>query len=192
MRASVCIDIDNVIANTDEVLRSVIRKHSQQGVNLQYQDVVCFDYAFCRDDQGLKIDKEEWCLIHDEFTSNHLACIKPVEGIQDHLRKLAEIFEIHLATTRLEHGREETRRWLLSHSIPHYRLHFATHGEKHLLKEKFVAAIEDDREQALAFYVSGVQAFLVAHPWNAIGPHSPIKRMNNWEELAGALLSLSL
>ena len=43
MSGSICIDIDNVIAKTDEVLRSVIQTHSRHGVDLRYEDVVCFD-----------------------------------------------------------------------------------------------------------------------------------------------------
>lgn len=187
MRGSICIDIDNVIAETDEVMRSVIRTHSRQGVNLRYEDVVCFDYWLCSDSQGRRIDRDEWRLIHEEFTSNHLARILPAERVQEHLQLLAQNFDIHLATSRLEHGHESTREWLETHSIPHHHLHFVRHGEKHLLEQTFVAAVEDDREQATAFFASGIPAYLIAHPWNTVGPHSPIKRVNGWEEITEAL-----
>ena len=101
MRGSICIDIDNVIAKTDEVMRSVIRAHSRRGVDLQYEDVVCFDYWLCRDSQGRRIDRNEWDLIHREFTFNYLSRISPVDGVQEYLQRLAKWFDVHLTTSRL-------------------------------------------------------------------------------------------
>lgn len=192
MNGTICIDIDNVIAKTDEVMRSVIRMHSRHGVDLRYEDVVCFDYWLCRDSLGRRIDRDEWNLIHEEFTSNHIARISPVQGVQEILGALAHRFDVHLATTRLEQAHEATREWLKTHSIAHDHLHFARHGEKHLLDHAFVAVIEDDREQAVAFYASGIPAYLIAHPWNTVGPHSPIKRMSGWEEIIETLLGSDL
>ena len=188
MKGSICIDIDNVVAKTDEVMRSVIRANSRRGVDLRYEDVVCFDYWLCRDSEGRRIDRDEWGLIHEEFTSNHLTRISPFDGIQEHLRLLARKFEIHLATSRLEHGHEATREWLETYSIPHDHLHFVRHGEKHLLDQELVAIIEDDREQAIACFASGIPAYLIAHPWNTVGQHSPIKRIAGWEEITKDLL----
>lgn len=192
MKPIICIDIDNVVAQTDEVMRSVIRTHSCRGVDLRYEDVVCFDYWLCRDANGRRIDRNEWTLIHEEFTSNHLMRIEPFEGVVEHLNRLANTFDIHLVTSRLGHGRKATREWLEKHSIPHDHLHFAQHGEKHLLDEAFAAAVEDDREQAIAFFASGIPAYLMAHPWNSVGSHNPIDRLNSWEEISGALLTLEL
>lgn len=192
MKGSICVDIDNVVSNTDEVMRSVIQTHSRHGVDLQYEDVVCFDYWLCRDSHGRRIDRNEWASIHHEFTSNHLTRISCVEGVQEHFQLLAHRFDIHLVTSRLEHGHEITREWLDTHSIPYNRLHFTRHGEKHLLHQEFVAAVEDDREQATAFYARGITAYLIAHPWNTVGPHSPIKRMSGWDEITEALLKSDL
>ena len=62
-----CIDIDNVIARTDEVMRRVIRDHTAGRVNLNYADIIEFDYHRCKDRNGCSITKDEWNALHDLF-----------------------------------------------------------------------------------------------------------------------------
>ncbi|MBA7648685.1 hypothetical protein ES703_56473 [subsurface metagenome] len=186
----ICVDIDNVIAKTDEVMRKVIRAHSRLHVDLAYEDVVCFEYWMCRDRAGRRFDKGEWAEIHRAFTDNHLLEILPFDNVTHHLKIISGRFDVHLATSRLDDGQEETRVWLSRHGIPYEKLHFVPEGTKHLIDEQFVAAIEDDREQGYAFYSKGICVFLLAHPWNTVGPHSPLKRVTDWEELTHELLNL--
>ena len=185
----ICVDIDNVVARTDDVLRGVIREFSKDHVDLAYEDVVCFDYWLCRDSRGRRFDRGEWNGIHREFILNHIMRIAPVENIQSHLARVAQCYEIHLATSRPEEGREDTVRWLCEHNIPYLNLHFVRNGEKHLISNDFHIAVDDDREQGYAFFAKGVRTFLLAHPWNEICPHSPLSRVANWEELTSQLLS---
>lgn len=183
------MDIDNVVARTDEVLREVIRECSKDHVDLSYEDVVCFDYWLCRDSLGRRFDKREWGKIHRKFILNDLMRIAPVKNVQSHLARVGERFEIHLATSRPDEGREDTLRWLREHNIPYSDLHFVKNGEKHLIQNDFDIAVDDDREQGYAFFAKGVRAFLLAHPWNEIRAYSPLRRVADWEELAGQLLS---
>jgi len=186
------VDIDNVIAKTDEVMRKVIYEHSRSQVDLDYEDVVCFEYWKCRDGSGRRFDKSQWKKIHEEFTHNYLLKIMPFDNVAQNLGILGKKFEIHLATSRLDDGQKTTRVWLSQHDIPYKKLHFVQEGTKHLIDEPFVAAIEDDREQGYAFYSKGVHVFLLAHPWNVVGSHSPLRRVTDWELLTHELLNLSL
>lgn len=153
-REALCIDIDNVVAATDAVMREVIREHSRQKVDLKYEDVVCFEYWLCRDAKGRRLDRGEWDIVHRVFTREHLPRIRPVTGARTGLERLASKYEIHLVTSRLAEGKAETAKWLIDHEIPHNELHFSRHGEKHLISKKFAAAIDDDREQGYAFFCS--------------------------------------
>ena len=54
--SSICVDIDNVVARTDDVMREVIRECSQDRVDLVCEDVVCFDYWMCRDGLGRRFE----------------------------------------------------------------------------------------------------------------------------------------
>lgn len=190
VRPAICVDIDNVLAKTDEVMRQVIRVHSSSHVDLAYNDVVCFEYWMCRDGAGRRFDKREWTKIHREFTHNHLLQILPFDNVSHHLETLSERFNVHLATSRLNDGQEATRVWLKQHGIPYKKLHFVQEGTKHLIDEQFVAAIEDDREQGYAFHNNGVYVFLLRHPWNTVNPYSPLKRVTDWEQLTNELLNL--
>ncbi len=185
--ATICVDIDNVVAKTDDVMRSVIRSTSRTGVDLAYEDVVRFDYWLCRDSLGRRMDRGEWSAIHKEFTRNHLHRIAPMPDVQQHLQDLRGKFAVHLVTSRLIEGKGATVDWLTQHQIPYDELVFVEHGAKHLLQTDFAVAVEDDWEQAFLLQNSGVQVILMAHPWNDRGPHSPLKRVCDWAGVARAV-----
>ena len=178
----ICVDIDNIVAQTDEVMREVIRDFSTDKVHLGYDDVVCFDYRLCRDKVGRRIEKDEWEKIHEEFTRNHLLRIRPLDGVREHLKTISKNFEIHLATSRLAGSHQYTLQWLEKHKIPYHDLHHVRSGEKHLIPVRFVASFEDDREQAYAFYTKGIRSFLLAHPWNHVEKFSPLLRVEGWKD----------
>ena len=180
-----CIDIDNVIAQSDSVMRQLIKKHSAANVQLDYDDVVDFDYCKCHDKKGNSITKEEWRKIHEEFSKeSNIMRIEPIHGACEYLKQLSEEkFELHLATSRLPTARIPTIKWLEFHSFPSHWLHFVKSMEKHIVLQGFDAIIEDDREQAAKFTELGTQSFLLAHPWNEILNGSRIIRVNNWQDL---------
>ncbi len=159
-RPRLCIDIDNVLARTDEVMRRVIRAHTAGRVDLCYEEVQEFDYCRCKDARGHSITKEEWQEIHALFSEpRYLWLIQPVDGVQDCLRGLNEKYELHLATARLPEARRTTIEWLEAHDFPPHSLHFLRHGEKHLSLGEFAAGVEDDRAQAEAFANSGTPCY---------------------------------
>src|SRR5262245_7093649 len=192
-RGRLCIDIDNVIAQTDEVIRRVICDFTGGRVNLDYIHIVEFDYHKCMDSNSCSITEDEWKSIHDLFSEpRYLWTIQPVEGVQDCLRTLGEMFDIHLATSRLMKARGTTIEWLKYYKFPPHDLHFIRHGEKHVSLGKFVAAVEDHYEQAIEFAKSSTLCYLVEHPWNRNKP--PVKNVHwtkGWSELSKQLLDLA-
>ena len=188
----ICMDIDNVIARTDEVMREVIREHSMDSVDLTYEDIVHFDYWKCEDSLGRSFHKSEWEKIHEEFTRKYLPKISPYENARECLIKISERFEIHLATSRLKIGRKHTVEWLAQHDIPYRGLHFVTHREKHRINHDFIAAVDDDIEQGYLFHNKGIRVFLYAHPWNSIDSDSPLVRVADWHELTNEIIRLDL
>jgi 5'(3')-deoxyribonucleotidase len=188
MKQLICVDIDNVLARTDEVMREVIRLCSKDEVDLRYEDIIEFDYWNCVDRNGRCFARTEWENIHTEFTRKYIPCIQPFNGVQEYLRKLSDKFEIHVATSRLSEGYTATKDWLVAHNIPFTELHFVGHRKKHLIPKAFFAAIEDDRTQAEFFHDRGVRAFLLGHPWNVIEASSPLIRVDEWPTLVAKLL----
>jgi uncharacterized HAD superfamily protein len=184
-----CIDIDNVIAQTDEVLRRVIKDFTKGRVQLTYEDIVTFNYYECRDARGNQITEQEWKDVHDLFSEHkYLMQIRPMPGAIDGLRRIAERGTVHLVTTRLRKGRKATFEWLDVHAFPDHDLHFLKHGEKHLSLRPFTAAVDDDYEQARAF-ARETRCFLIRHPWNRSGALiRNVEWVDSWKELIGRLL----
>ncbi len=198
-RPRLCIDIDNVIAETDTFMRRIIREHTGGRVNLRYDDISDFDYRNCADAAGEQLRRgnpaagiaDEWHVVHDIF-SDRVAEVEPYPGIQKILRELSQTFELHLATSRLYRARAGTIAWLTNHDFPDdIRLHFLRSGEKHLSMGRFFAAVEDELNQAIAFAHAGIHSFVRAHPWNTKGQNGLLHRYRTWEEIASALLALA-
>lgn len=184
---AICVDIDNTIADTDPVLRRVIRRVSHDRVRLAHEDVVCYEYWRCRDSRGHRLTPREWRKVVEEFHRERLEEIAPFPGIVDHLAQLGELFKVHLATSRDLAGARSTEAWLRRHGIPHDRLHFVRPGEKHRIPFAFDYAIEDDREQAYAFVARGVPAIILGRPWNHVGPSSLVERLPSWSAIVARL-----
>jgi uncharacterized HAD superfamily protein len=147
-----CIDIDNVIARTDEVIRKIIREFTKERVCLAYEDIKRFNYTECRDAHGHQITESEWQQVHILFSQpDELAAVLPMTGAESALRALEEYGGIHFATSRLPKARKATVEWLETHKFPEHNLHFLKHGKKHEVLKGFTAAIEDDYDQAVEF-----------------------------------------
>lgn len=187
----ICIDIDNVIAQSDTLMRKVIWEITSGRVKLGYEDVQRFNYWECHDPNGNSISKEEWQIIHGTFSEpDKLLSIEPVPGAVEQLGRLAAHYTLHFATSRLPQARRPTIEWLERHRFPSHDLHFLKHGEKHISLGRFDASAEDDPDQAEAFARAGIgMNFVIAHPWNArIVENDNLCRITSLRQLVDALL----
>lgn len=186
------LDLDNVLADTDTVMREVIRNYTGSRVNFEYGHISRFNYHECKDARGETITRDDWHRVHDSFSEpDRLMSVVPYPGVQEHLTRLGTVFELHIATARLPQARETTVRWLREYGFPPHRLHFLGHGEKHLSLGRFFAAVEDDRAQAELFARAGTHSFLLAHPWNEMAHDGPLHRHRDWGTMIDAILHLA-
>jgi cytidine deaminase len=90
-RPRLCIDVDNVVTQTDAVLRRVICDFKSGTVNLSYTDIVRFDYHECIDSAGLGITKEEWNDVHLDWfpRTEYQKQIQPIDGAISSIRQLS-------------------------------------------------------------------------------------------------------
>lgn len=191
-----CIDIDNVIAQTDVVMRRVIAEFTGGRVTLEYDDVVTFNYHECRDTKGGHITKEEWGQVHDRFSDpENILSIEPMPGAVQAIGRLVEIATVHLATSRMHKARKATIDWLEENKFSQRcDLHFLKHGEKHAALKHFTAAVEDDYDQAVGYaMIGGTPCYLVRHPWNRSRPKLPnvTPVENDWPKLTEALIAVA-
>jgi uncharacterized HAD superfamily protein len=189
--ANFCIDIDNVIAQTDSVMRKVISEYTGGRVQFAYEDVKEFDYHKLNKN-GDSISKDDWQAIHQMFSEpRYLLEITPTPGAIEGLHQLARKATIHIATSRLRKARRATLEWLEKYGFPDHDLHFVKHGEKHASLGSFVAAVEDHYEQAVEFAATGTTCFLLKHPWNETKPRiENVRWVDNWWGLTNELLTL--
>jgi uncharacterized HAD superfamily protein len=187
-----CIDIDNVVARTDEVMRRLVSEFSHGRVRLAYKDIVKFNYHECCGRTGNQITKDDWNRVHDIFSiSTNILSVMPMKGAVECLRLLAEKGRVHLATSRLSKARKATIEWLEHYQFPKHDLHFLHHGEKHSSLRVFTAAVEDDYDQAKSFAQAGTPCFIMRHPWNEKQKKTKdLRWVENWSELAEQLLKL--
>ncbi len=186
----ICIDIDNVIARTDQVMRQVIKVVTHGRVNLEYDDILFFNYWECTDRSKHSISREEWSAVHNAFSQSlYLDQIEPVDGSQDALHALSDRFFLHIATSRLPIARIATIHWLERHRFPLHDLHFLRHGQKHISVGLFDVSVEDDAEQAVAFARTGFGTnFVISHPWNAsVEPLPNVIRVAGWNDILTSL-----
>jgi uncharacterized HAD superfamily protein len=184
-----CIDIDNVLAQTDVLMRKIIKDETKSRVCLAYNDITNFEYEKCTDRNGNKISEEEWHRVHAKFSEeSKIMSLRPFPNVQVHLENLIKSgYELHLVTSRKDKARIPTIKWLEKYKFPNHRLHFVNHREKHLVFGKFYAVIEDDLQQARDFAQTGTQTFLIAHPWNVTENTETIFRVKDWGEISGQL-----
>ncbi len=187
----ICVDIDNVVAQTDVVMRQLINATTSGRVNLAYEDVKYFDYCRCTDAKGMNLTRDEWALVHERFSEPEvIESLEPFPHAVESLFSLADSYKLHFATSRLPKARGATVKWLKEHGLPEHDLHFLKHGEKHASLGRFDVSIEDDPDQANAFAESGFgMNILIAHPWNSgVKVEENLLRANNWPSVLGILL----
>jgi uncharacterized HAD superfamily protein len=189
----ICFDIDNVIAQTDEVMRKVISDYTGGRVQLAYADVKEFNYYECEDKNGNRITKEEWKQVHGLFSEpRYLWQIQPMPGAIEGLHLLAKSATLHLATSRLRKARRATVEWLEEHGFPDHDLHFVKHSEKHASLGSFVAAVEDHYEEGVHFARRNITCFLLRHPWNESKPQiHGIQWVATWPALTERLIAIA-
>jgi uncharacterized HAD superfamily protein len=187
-----CVDIDNVVAQTDSVMRELIRRHTRDRVALKYADIIQFNYSECRDDRGNAISDSEWHEVHELFSREEVIHrLEPFDGVREHLVDLSRICELHFVTSRRRSAWASTAVWLERHSFPEHSLHFLARGKKHVCLSGFVAAIEDDREQAIAFARAGIPCVLLAHPWNELSEQvCRVFREPDWDGVVASVQKL--
>ena len=174
------VDIDNVIAATDEVIRGQI--NSQYEIESNKEDIKYWFYH-----KSLPITEAQEEQIFTDFHHNHIRSVVVVNCSVQALTTLSKYFTIDLLTNRPKFTQEDTKYWLATHQIPYNSLFFTDH--KIRMAASISLLIEDRGETALEFAETGVPVFLLDYPWNRSFNHENIKRVSNWEEITVILLN---
>lgn len=193
-----CIDIDNVLADSDPVMRALIEEVTRGRVRLRREDVRVFDYRDCVDPSGEKITKQEWDEVHHRrfSTKDVLIRIPAIPGAQPAIAALGERYALHFVTSRTLSARAATADWLIAQGFvdPQSKsaaaLHFVQSGEKHLVFAHAAAAIDDDADQVVRYVEGGCELSIAfAHPWNLrLEGDRRVERLPDWPAIVARLL----
>ena len=178
------VDLDNVLALTDSLIRKLIKKIFK--ISLQQNNIIEFDYYRCG------INKEQNRIVLDCFHSVECSNVKPIKDAIEALQSLLNKFTIYIVTSRPPQTRNLTLQWIKRHKIPFDKLIFIK--TKRDSKTSFNIFIEDHRETAYSMARKGVISFLLDYPWNQPNPVDPpnLYRVKSWREIKEHLLKLSI
>ena len=188
---TVAVDIDNVIADTDPLIRGIIRAIC--GISLEREDIVQFAYSEALVAKGLdqcearRVEDEALWIFHDKACAEAM----PVDGAVEALNALSGAgLSIVVATCRLPSCEGLTRMWLRQAGVPYDKLLFVGEKAEHCLE--WAVLVEDAAHHALAVAQRGVPICLLDHPWNrSLAPHPLILRADNWRQATTLILSLA-
>ncbi len=173
------VDIDNVLAESDACLRTMIRQRFQ--IALDEKDITQYDYG------AYGVTEEQLVEVFNLFNTDTCRTLKLIAGAKAALSRLTARYEIALVTSRNPASKESTEYWLKKKSLPYDQLHF--NDEKHALGIPYYAFVEDRHEHAHRIASTGATVYLMTRPWNAMPlAHPNVHRVTSWKEILRHLL----
>ena len=178
MKNIIGVDIDNVIAATDEKIRELIELFC--GISSQQENILSWHYSTST---GITKGQEQYVLekLHNKYISE----LKLINGAKECLDILSGEYFIWLLTSRPISAKNLTIKWLQEKLIPYDKLFFIKN--KSVFADKVTFLVEDKAETALDFSSQGVKVYLFDYPWNSKISNSLIVRVFSWYHLLSVL-----
>lgn len=186
-RIVIAVDLDNVIADSDRVIRSII--HRISGVHLTQADIRCYDYHKVLAARGFELS-EALRIEHEALETFHTQAapdVTVVQGAQQGMSQLVSIgWHPVIVTSRPASSAEATRDWLRTKEISYKSILFTE--DKAQTGSRWTILVEDAPHHATAASEAGVSVVLVDYPWNqGVGPSANIRRVGDWSEILEAI-----
>jgi uncharacterized HAD superfamily protein len=172
------VDIDNVIAATDEKIRELIELFC--GVSSQQKDIRSWYYS-----TSIGITKEQEHYVLERLHNQYISELKLINGAKKSLDVISSEYSIWLLTGRPNSTKDLTVKWLQEKAIPYDELFFVEN--KTVFADTVTFIVEDKAETALDFSSLGVRAYLFDYPWNRTVSNSLIVRVLGWHHLLSVL-----
>jgi len=186
-QAVIAMDLDNVIADSDRVIRGII--HRISGVHLTQDDIRFYDYHKVLVSRGIEIS-EALRIEHEALETFHTRAsmdVNPVHGAQQGMSQLESSGWLPvIVTSRPASSANATKDWLREKEIPYHSILFTE--DKAQKGSRWKILVEDAPHHALAASEAGVYVVLVDYPWNrGICRSENIHRVGGWSEIVDAI-----
>lgn len=184
-RKTIAVDLDNVIAKTDECIRQLIGRLS--GVHLSQMEIMCWDYAQILIQKGISEVEARKVVMNafDIFHSRNCLHAQPVE------KSLATIYELSRSGFMIVivTGRpptitckQLTKEWIKKYSISCSCV--IMESEKATISTSWSVLIDDAPHTAISVSEKGTRVLLFDYPWNKEVPSHPlVNRVNGWDDI---------
>ncbi len=169
------VDIDNVLSDTDQTIREIIRE--KFGVESTTEQITSWNYS-----DSLPISREQERIALNLFHEQYCKFATPISGAASGLRHLYNSYTIWLITSRDSRSELLTKDWLHCNQMFYHKLFFAK--DKVNFNKNIDLIIEDNWETASIFAEIGIPAILFQKPWNENGlTHPLISRVDTWGDV---------
>lgn len=183
-KQSCMIDIDGVLANSDDLFREIIYKRT--GVDLATRDLLQHPMSECEDGIGNRVSQA--CFVGKILPEFHkrLSEIEPIIGADDALEELyTGGWDVHIVTARDLSTKSDTEYWLNRHCMSYDSLTFST---SKVQAGKYDFIVEDKHSTALAFAKAGTKAYLFDYVRNLDKEtHENLKLVCGWDHIRDIL-----
>lgn len=182
-RSRIGVDLDNVIAGTEGLIRQMI--YERYHITVSTEDFVDFNY------RGTVVSDGELVAILKDFHEQCCSDVLPLPGAVSSLQSLYKEAKIDIVTSRPLSSLALTLKWLAQ-----YRLDVLGAvifcSTKLPLAERYFAFAEDNLETAVEFAKHGVAAVVFDYPWNRTAEVSEgIRRVADWQQAYDVLAHLA-
>ncbi len=185
----IALDFDDVIAHFNAHL--LLFHNKNYGTNLTYEDLTRYDdwevvYGCDRDTMNQRAQ--------DFYHSDDHLDIAPVPGSKEALDHLSRSYSLQIVTSRPDHIKEITERWIKKFFPVHFeKIHF-TNGflgsngsvvkkKSEVCREIGAAVIVDDAlKHVKDVATSGLPALLFDRPWNREETPAGAHRIHSWDD----------
>jgi len=168
------VDLDNVISDTDSLIRSMIYELFE--IKLEQNDITDFLLSNCC------ITEKQSNYLFEIFHEQRCSEANPIEGAVEILKKITNKYEIHIVTSRPEFTKEKTVNWLVENNVTYERIDFC--NDKHNSPIAYDTFIEDNPETVYNMAKKGIRSLLYDYPWNQnLKEKLNIFRVFSWDEI---------
>jgi len=191
------IDFDDII---DEFFSSFLTWcNKENGTTLTYEEFRDYgDHTLLHPDGDLVTS---WI---NHYAVHHIMDCPPVTGALEQIKRLAEIYELHIVTSRPEYNRLAVEAWLKVHCIAHLFVSItftnsfgndpnAPKTDKPTVCTQLgaVAHIDDALSHAEAVTAVGIRVYMLPRPWNEGRIPEGVMLCSNWQELGDQLMLIA-
>ncbi len=172
-RKPIGVDIDNVLAATDPLIRQLIQQF--YGISAPQSAITTWRYS-----ASLPITPENEDFIFTWFHAQAYPRLRLLKGARQSLAVLSLSYKIYLITSRPQTLEAGTIQWLRRKRIPYDQLFFLP--DKTILAPRLAFVLEDNLDTSLAIAALGVPVYLFDYPWNRHPPTANIFRVTSWRD----------